>query len=138
MVVVLIIGILSVMAWPSFQRVQRETAAVRISNDFRVYSATFETHAMEQGQWAPDGVSNDLPDSVKSYFTNSNWTMTPPTGGYWDWEKDQYNLTAAVALVPQNDNTELFIKIDRILDDGNLTTGNFIKLPSRYLFILEP
>lgn len=137
MVVVLVIGILSVISWPSFKRVQRETTASRLSNDFRVYSSTFETHALEQGDWAADGNRNELPEEIRSYFFNSNWFKDPPTGGYWEWEQDRYSLAAAVALVPELDNPELFIKVDRILDDGNLATGNFIKAPSRYLLILE-
>lgn len=80
---------------------------------------------------------NQLPDSLKPYFVNSTWYDAPPTGGFWDWDKDQLSLTAAVSLVPAHDNIELFIKIDRMLDDGNLATGNFIKLPNRYIYILE-
>ena len=137
MVVVSVVGMLSVMAWPSFQRVQRETTATRLSNDFRVYSATFEMHALEQGKWADDGIGNELPDSIKPYFSNSGWSSEPPTGGYWGWEKGTLDYTAAIVLVPASDNIELFIRIDRILDDGNLATGNFLKLPSRYLYILE-
>lgn len=137
MVVVAIVGMLSVIAWPSFKQVQRETTATRLGNDFRVYRASFESHALEQGVWPADGNGNELPDSVLPYFTNSNWSQKPPTGGFWEWEKDRLMLTAAVALVPTRDNTELFIRVDRILDDGNLTTGQFIKASDRYVYILE-
>jgi prepilin-type N-terminal cleavage/methylation domain-containing protein len=137
MVVVAIIGLLSVIAWPSFQRVQRETTAARLGNDFRVYGATFETYALEQGDWAPDGDGNALPETILPYFSNSSWSETPPTGGFWGWQQDRLMITAAVALVPTTDNIELFIVVDRMLDDGNLTTGQFIKASDRYVYILE-
>ena len=137
MVVVAIIGLLAAVAIPAFDRSRDNAYANRLANDFRVFAGAFETHALENGTWAPDGNGNDLPATVEPYLEDTAWFEDPPTGGYWDWEADRFGFKAAIGLSPAQNMPEVFVKLDAILDDGNLATGEFRKASDRYLYILE-
>ncbi len=139
MIVVVIVGLLAAMAIPAFKKVRINSYASRIANDFRIFSAGFETHALEVGNWPSDGMGNSLPPTAQPYFENTSWYQPAPNGGYWDWEVGRFGVVAAVGL-SQGDGTmdiEIFMKVDAILDDGNLGTGQFIRTGNRYAYILE-
>jgi len=137
MIVVVIVGVLASMAIPMFEKIRRSSFASRILNDYRVFRAAFETHAMENGSWAEDGNANDLPTSVLPYLENSAWFEPPPLGGYWDWEADRLGYRASIGLVYADDMPEVMELVDQKMDDGDLSTGRFIKTSGRYLLILE-
>ena len=136
MIVVVIIGLLAAMAVPAMQKVRINSAASRIANDFRVFAGAFQLHALENGEWAEDGISNTLPEGMEDNITNT-WQRTAPNGGYWDWEIDRFGVTAAVGLSDEGTLEEAFYRVDQILDDGNLASGNFLLAGNRYLYVLE-
>lgn len=138
MVVVGIIGILASIAIPAFQRIRESSQASRLSADFRTFSGAFELHAMETGQWAEDGSGNSLPTAVEEYLARTGWTDAPPNQGYWDWEFNRLGFIAGVSLTKgTSDMPDVFIRVDSILDDGNLVSGQFRDFGDRYVFILE-
>lgn len=137
MIVVVIIGLLAAMGVPALHKARLNAYASRIANNFRVFSGAFETHAMETGTWAPDGQGNSLPATVKPYFEGSAWYEPPIPGGYYDWEFDRVGITASISLRYEKDLPEVFVRVDRLLDDGNLATGDFLKISGRYFYVLE-
>lgn len=137
MIVVVIIGLLAAMGLPAFKKARLNSYASRIANNFRVFSGAFETHAMENGGWAPDGQGNELPPTVQPYFEGSSWYEPPIPGGWYDWEYDRAGFKASISLAYEKDFPEVFVKVDALLDDGNLATGNFVKSNGRYFYILE-
>lgn len=137
MIVVVIIGLLAAIAIPAFQKAQTNSYASRLANDWRVFSSAFETHALETGLWAPDGNGNNLPATVQPYLENTAWYQPAPNGGNWDWEYNRLGVVAGIALIEDNELPAVFEKVDALLDDGNLSTGDFIKAGGRYLLILE-
>ena len=46
-------------------------------------------------------------------------------------------MTASISLAVEDDLPEVFLKVDSMLDDGNLATGDFFKSGSRYVYVLE-
>jgi len=137
MIVVVIIGILATMGIPAFKKSKINAYASRIVNNMRVFSGAFETHATDHGTWAPDGQGNELPATVQPYLEATSWYEEPIPGGWYDWEYDRAGITASISLAYEKDLPEVFLKVDRQLDDGNLATGNFIKAEGRYFYILE-
>lgn len=139
MIVVTIIGLLAAIAVPSFHKVRNRSLASRFANDFRIFAATFEVCALEQGSWPEDGQDNDLPEEVQPYFEGSSWYQSAANGGYWDWELDRWGYVASVALTEGHGglSDEVYSRVDDILDDGNLATGRFIQVSDRYLYVLE-
>ncbi len=137
MIVVVIVGTLASIAIPTFEKAKRSGYVSRIMNDYRVFRTAFETHAMETGSWAPDGDTNNLPATVRPYLENSAWFEPTPLGGYWDWELDRLGYRASIGLAYSSDMPEVMEKVDERLDDGDLSTGRFVKAGGRYLLVLE-
>jgi hypothetical protein len=90
-----------------------------------------------------------VPSEIKSNEMRAdNWTRTTPIGGKFDWEYNQVhnggNYRAAIAIsdtvgAPLLVDLEMFREMDRRLDDGNLSTGNFVLgFGNCPLLILEP
>ncbi len=149
MVVLTIISMLVTVIAPSYQRIQRKARASALVNDFRVYSAVFLSHAHEVGSWPAEAPPGVVPSEIKSNEMRAdNWTRTTPIGGKFDWEYNQVhnggNYRAAIAIsdtvgAPLLVDLEMFREMDRRLDDGNLSTGNFVLgFGNCPLLILEP
>jgi prepilin-type N-terminal cleavage/methylation domain-containing protein len=137
MIVVVIIGLFAAIAIPAFQKARINSYATRLANDWRVFSGAFETHAFVTGQWASDGSGNNLPTTMQPYLESTAWNKPAPNGGVWDWEYNRLGVTAGIALTEERDMPGLFTRVDELLDDGDLSTGYFIKTEYRYLLILE-
>jgi type II secretory pathway pseudopilin PulG len=155
MVVVAIISMIMAAALPSYQRVQRKARAAAIANDFRVFSAVFQTYAHEKGTWPAEVPAGVLPVEFTANEINiQQWTRpTPPIGGKFDWESNQVHpggtspggrWRAALAISDTPDSPllmdlELYQEIDAALDDGDLSTGSFrLGENNCPLLILEP
>ena len=85
---------------------------------------------------APSGV---LPPGMANYFgATFDFSATTPIGGNWDWANRKTGSVIGVSVVgPTADATQLQ-EIDTLIDDGDLSTGNFVKISSnRYIAILE-
>jgi prepilin-type N-terminal cleavage/methylation domain-containing protein len=139
MVVVVIIGILAALGVPSYKRVRTNANANIIASNFRVFANTFVRYAMEEGEWPEDGNANDLSETADPYFARTAWSKTASNGGYWDWELNRHGVIAAVGLTEGTGQMDeaVFVKVDEILDDGNLSTGDFIQTSGYYIYILQ-
>lgn len=120
MIVVVIIGLLAAMAIPAFQRVREKSIASRYANDFNQFSAAFQRYALENGGWPAGVVGGVIPTGMTGYLPES-YTQASPMGGNYGWSGPSGRIvllnTAATASVMQ--------KVDAILDDSDLTTGDF-------------
>ncbi len=137
MVVVTVIGIIAAIAIPGFRQARDASIASRLANDWRIFAGAFETHATASGTWAVDGIGNSLPPEVEPYLEGTSWAEEAPSGGMWDWEQGRLGTKAAVALTATDPKPEIFVRVDRIIDDGNVTSGSFQRFADRYMLILE-
>jgi type II secretory pathway pseudopilin PulG len=149
MVVLTIISMVLTVVAPSYQRIQRKARMAAVVNDFRVYSAVFMSHAHETGSWPAETPAGIVPTEIKSNeLKGENWTRVTPMGGKFDWEYNQIHFgtryRAAIAIsdtvgAPLLMDLDLLQELDRILDDGNLDSGNFrLGFGNCPLLILEP
>jgi len=136
MIVVVIIGLLAAMAIPAMHKVRINNAASRIANDFQTFDGAFQLDALENGTWAEDGNSNERPKGMEESIS-STWRRKAPNGGYWDWEIDRFGMTAAVGLSDEGTLEKAFYRVDQILDDGDLASGDFLLAGHCYLYVLE-
>ncbi len=134
-IVITIIGFLAAMAVPAVQKVIRASQNNVIINDLRVFASAFQQYAGESGDWPDDQASGDsYPVGMEGYLRESSWTEITPIGGNYDWDKNvTHNGTnfEAVVSITDGQNNEIIVstdqlsEIDDIIDDGDLTTGNF-------------
>lgn len=136
-IVVVIIGLISSIAIPSYQRIQRNSRYGVLMNDFRVFASAFQQYNAVNAKWpAYSSTKNAFPAGMNEYLRRTNWTQRTVFGGNYNWD---YNIkhngrkvTAAVAVYkatkfPLTMTAAEMLAFDRKFDDGNLTTGNFQK-----------
>lgn len=153
LVVVAIISMLMMAAIPTYERIKRKARAGAVANDFRVFAAAFQAHAHEAGAWPPEAAAGDIPTGMNATELNAkDWQRVTPIGGKFDWDYNQVHpggtsaggrWTAAIAIASTSDSSvimdaDLLEELDRVLDDGNLSTGNFrLSGEGGPLYILE-
>jgi len=149
MVVLTIISMVLTVVAPSYQRIERKARMAAIVNDFRVYrpcSWPTPTNPASRPVETPAGI---VPSEVKSNeLKGENWTRVTPMGGEVRLGVNQIHFgtryRAAIAIsetvgAPLLMDLDLLQELDRVLDDGNLDSGNFrLGFGNCPLLILEP
>ena len=147
MIVVAIIGTLSALAVPSFERASMQSKLSRMKNDLRVLFDAFNLYAIEYGSYPGGGGyyytdANTAPQPLQDYLDDSRWDEKTPMGGhYFYWNRNVYDDTIGTTryvpfLFIDNWNYNFFgwpsvplvpaawwQDLDDDIDDGNLTTG---------------
>lgn len=136
MVVVTIISFLAMMAVPTISKVENRTRATALANNLRVFSEAFETYAAAKGLFPPSSATPGvLPTEMADRIKASAWSQASPLGGHYTWESDQVfggsRCKAAISITSTADSTltgnaDQLEELDRMIDDGNLNTGNLI------------
>jgi prepilin-type N-terminal cleavage/methylation domain-containing protein len=130
MIVTLVIGVLSLLAMPAFRQSRMETLATSVASDFRTFSEGFMMYAAESGQWCLRGSRGHLPDEMDGYIRRDSFEAPSAIGGSWQWRgptsgqarSGRGSASLDIRNIELNDR-ELLLRIDEILDDGNLATG---------------
>lgn len=141
MIVVAIIGVLAMMALPSFMRARRTARVNAVANDFRVFAQALNMYAMNNGDFPGDAhLSPPFPagSGVDEYIDYAKWSATTPLGGNYNWEGPDHYPYAAIAILNSSAPADRFVELDELIDDGDIVTGSFRQTPNgRYTYILE-
>ena len=140
MIVVAIIGLLAALAIPGYLRVQRRSQNSRAVNDFRVFSAAFESYATQNGAWPANATPGQVPAGINSNdFKVSVWQSPTSIGGQWNWDLNIVaGVEAGVSISNFTCSDAQLQEIDAMIDDGDLSTGLFQKVgPNRVTYILQ-
>jgi general secretion pathway protein G len=148
MVVVTIISLLAAVSVPAIQKVKRRTVATAVANDLRTFAAAFDVYAHETGGWPAEVDGGVLPPEMANRINVTAWKRPTPLGGQYNWEYNQMHggtrIRAAIAISSTSSSAmiqdvDLLEAIDRVIDDGNLATGNFkIGAEDEPVFIVTP
>ena len=135
----IIVGILAVMAYPAFLKVKTHSLASRIANDFRSFSGLFEVYALDNGNYPADASPGAIPPGMEEYIKTSDWTSPSAIGGNYDWIFNGSTGTpvAAVAISGYTTNDDPVLKLDEIMDDGNLGSGIIQKTGNAIIYVIE-
>lgn len=138
MIVVAIIGLLAAMAMPAFAKMQRASQNARYISDLRTFAQAFETFALRTGGWPPNAGTGVVPAGMSGELKDAAW-MTPKNsiGGQWNWDRDNYGGAAVISVANATATDVQMTAVDKKIDDGDLTTGRFQKISSRFCYILE-
>lgn len=135
MIGVTIVGILTSISIPAFQSARQSSLASSLAYNFRTYSQAFEIYCLDHGDWPADATPGVIPAGMQDDLPN--FTETTAIGGNWDWENNAAGVTAGVSLRNSNADVELFKKIDRLLDDGDLSTGRIVGSATLLTMVLQ-
>jgi len=134
MVVVMIISMLVALLVPTVAKVKRRSQTSALANDLRVFASAFEAYAQEAGNWAAEVDVGVFPTEMQSRLNETSWQRVTPIGGHYNWDNNQMHrgtrYRAVIAInstssAPLVQDVDLWEAVDRLIDDGNLTTGNF-------------
>ncbi len=136
MVVVMIIALLASLAIPAFQKVRRNTMNNMFANDLRQMRAAAEMCLTEQGSLPPDGFPGSFPQALEPYLPLGIADRPTPIGGMWDWDYEQFGFKAGISVYSPKVDAGQMKEIDRIVDDGDLGTGNFRARSQGYIYVI--
>ena len=134
MVALAIVSILVSLAIPQVKKYQVAAGAAVVVSDLRTFAAAFEAYAQEKGSFPAEANAGVLPPEMAGRLSSSGWLRVTPIGGQYNWENGQMHrgvrYRAAISIsetesAPLAVHAERLREIDRLIDDGNLDTGNF-------------
>lgn len=139
MIVVAVIGLLAAIAIPGLVRARTVSSGVRVANDLRVFGGAFALYAIDYGQYPPD--SNEVLPSVpgiEEYIDPVVFNAPTAIGGRFNWEGPDYYPYAGVAVSGAFMSASELTRIDKTVDDGNLSTGRYQRPANgRFTYIIE-
>ena len=139
MLVIAVIGILAAIAIPNYISYRKKAYIANVISNLKNFEKGFIAYAIDEGDFPNDShiILPDLP-TMANYINPDDWGQTTPLGGTYNWEgADTYpyvGISIFEVTAPQED-LEL---LDRMIDDGDLTQGQFRQTPNgRYTYIIE-
>ncbi len=143
MVSIAIIGILAAVAITSFFNYREKAKLGVIASDLRTFGISFEAYNLAEGCYPPDS-HDDAPNNLKNgygtetYLPINAWTTTPAWDGFYNWEGPNNYPYAGISLYGTTAPQSIMIKLDNMMDDGDLNSGVFKKTSNgRYTFIVD-
>lgn len=122
------------VAVPKVKQAERQSRATIIIADLRTFASAFEGYAQEKGTWPEETEAGAIPAEMAGRLGSTGWARLTPIGGQYNWESNQthggirYRAAISISettLSPLPLNEDLLKEIDRLMDDGNLSTGHF-------------
>lgn len=132
MIVVVIIGLLAAMAIPAFQKVQQNSRISRFASDLRTFAQGLDTLMLELGTLPGDPGSGSLSGGhaqLSDYINGGTYRQPTSLGGVWDIDSGDFGVRCVVGVdfggPPSSVELANLGAVDALIDDGDLTTGNF-------------
>ncbi|MDI3546762.1 MAG: ral secretion pathway protein [Halanaerobiales bacterium] len=144
LVVIAIIGILAAAITPNAFKAVEKAKVSRTESDLKAFKSAALNYYTDTGEWPAD----EIPGNDPGFMTNvgdvdgwdgpylERWPDTTPFGGQYDWDKWSDRAGITIARAP-NLTEKLMLLIDKDMDDGNLSTGNVVKLDYGFQVILQ-
>jgi prepilin-type N-terminal cleavage/methylation domain-containing protein len=120
MVVVTVIGILALLAVPGIMTAAQRAEATTTANDIRVFTNAIEVYITAEGSYPVFMSELWMPDSIKEYLPNT-WT-----DGTYNWFYVNNKGLIYIYFYNLNYTPEQMVRLDSIIDDGNIGTGRTI------------
>lgn len=138
MIVVVIIGMLAAIAVPGFMRTRENAVNARYAADLRVATTAFIEYSIDHGNYPPDVGPATMPSGMDEYLKRVHWDKPDPMGGQWDWDYKQFGTTAGVSTYMPTASLSQLQRYDALIDDGDLSVGNFRARANGYITVIEP
>lgn len=105
---------------------------IQAADAFDFYAASFGTYP--QGQRDAQAVET-LMRGVFAAYEIDWWAAATELGGTWEWYNDKDS--SSVVIVGTGVPEQQMVRLDQLIDDGNLETGAFQRRCSRYHYIIR-
>ena len=143
LVSIAIISILAGFAIPAYFSYRDNAKLSVIASDLRTFGIGFEAYISTNGCYPPDS-HDDAPYNLKNGYGTEDflpigaWTTPPAWGGFYNWEGPNTYPYAGISLFGTTAPQSTMSQLDRMMDDGDLSTGKFRQTPNgRYTYIVN-
>ena len=130
-----ILGLLTVVAFPSYLDKKAQETATELAEQFRTYGTDFQTYRIQCGHWPPDQATGKKPMGMEDLL--NGFTNESTTGGQWDWQAGTASTGAAIDLIGSSASKRVMNRLDQLLDDGNPESGHLIQQEGRIKMLLD-
>lgn len=137
MIVVAIIGLLAAIAVPNFVRAREDVQNGAYLSDLRVATGAFQEYSVINGEYPPDRTPAQMPDGMEDYLARMRWSEENTLGGQWDWDSDVFGVTAGISVYRPDAPVDQLIRLDAIIDNGDLGSGEFRSRSLGYIYVIE-
>ena len=140
MIVVLVISILAMAAVPTVRSDQDRARYVMFANNLRTACNAFRYYYQLNGTYPHDQNQGRLPPEMKPHLANFGWGKPTPVGGKWDWDyhaSRTFGCKAGVSVYRPDLTDAQMAEIDKLIDDGNIKSGEFYKRSNGYIQAIE-
>ena len=141
LIVVVILGILAAIVIPSFASATEDTRKAAFAQDLRAFEAGILRYEVDHSAFPLDGGSGTVPVGLEPYVNVPKWQSGSPIGGVWDNETDDV-VTAGMGVhfngTGETRDATYMADIDKMIDDGVVTTGSFRVFGDRYYRVIVP
>lgn len=138
--VVVIIGMLAAFLVPVINLTVRRRQNANCAYKLRTAVEAFELYATETGGYPADKNPGEVPPEMAAYyfpyFKIDWWGEVTDLGGHWDWDNG-YDFKYSVSISSPDKSVEQMTEFDHLIDDGNLSSGNFRQVGSQYHYIIQ-
>jgi len=139
LMVVGIIGVLAVILIPATKKAFEYKENSEVAHKLRTAIQAFELYRSEEGAYPEDRNPGIIPPEMVEFFDYFDidwWSETTEIGGKFDWDKG-YHFPYSVSISAPTKSQSQLEDLDKMIDDGNLSSGNFRAIGSQYHYILE-
>jgi prepilin-type N-terminal cleavage/methylation domain-containing protein len=136
LIVVVILGILAGIVIPQFATASGDSRNAAFAHSVKLYARLFAYEQHKGAGWPADRQQGEFPPEMAGKIHPADWARPTPIGGRWDWDRDQFGVAAGVSVYQPDRSPAQMVEVDRMIDDGNLTTGAFRQRTDGYVYIL--
>jgi prepilin-type N-terminal cleavage/methylation domain-containing protein len=137
MIVVATIAMLAAIVIPGFMRIRENAQNSCYAADIRVATTAFIQYSIDFGHYPPDANPAVMPTGMDEYLKKVAWTKPDVLGGKWDWDNQQFGIKAGVSSYQPTAALTQLQRYDAMIDDGDLSTGQFRARTSGYITVIE-
>jgi type II secretory pathway pseudopilin PulG len=129
-----VLSLLITVTVPTYITHQRNCRAATMAKSFRTYATAFRNYSMEEQSWPLNAHPGMIPPGMEEKLPRFDEESV--LGGKWDWEPHTSDCNASISLMHPKDSESVISRIDEILDDGNVHTGDLVLEGDRITFYL--
>ena len=139
---IFLVGLVGVLtcaaAVTAFRQIQHRRACHRVAAELTAAAAGFRAYMKEQGAGPAPANAGVVPQGMGAYLAGVDWISPTAVGGLYRWVNDSagesggatppagvIEITAFPRSPPLVLSPSDLLAIDRQIDDGNLSTGDF-------------
>ncbi len=137
MIVSVIVGILASIVMPSYRQHIRKARLTGMVTTLSSFRKSFEFYRLQYGRFPRDS-HVVLPQGMQGEISETVWRAETAIGGHYNWEgPNNYPYSGVSVLNATAPSAEIAL-LDRLIDDGDLSTGQFRLTPNgRHTYIFE-